>query len=62
MRFSGAVRVFELSGAAEAVAAKRPRPATAKAPMIKDRIDISFEFFLRRMKNNSHVAEEVPYG
>jgi hypothetical protein len=44
MRFSGALKVFELSGAAEAVVAKRPRLAAAKAPMMKDRIYISFGF------------------
>jgi hypothetical protein len=53
------VKVFELSGAAEAVVAKRPRPAAAKAPMMKDRIHNLLCFFSggQFMRSN-----DVPYG
>jgi hypothetical protein len=39
------VKFFELSGAAEAVVAKMPRPAAAKAPMMNDRIHYLLCFF-----------------
>jgi hypothetical protein len=53
------MKVFELYGAAEAVATKRPRPAAAQAPMMKDCIYISFGL-PPGMVNSTHA--EVPYG
>jgi hypothetical protein len=42
-----------LNGAAETVVVTRPRPAAAMVPRIRDRIYVSFWFFLRRMCFNA---------
>jgi hypothetical protein len=47
------VKVVVLNGAAETVVVTRPRPAAAMVPRIRDRIYVSFWFFLRRMCFNA---------